>query len=284
MRTRRYAQLAAALGANAYVQGFLAKTLYQGRAKGVCVPVLNCYACPSALFSCPIGAIQHFMVLHRVPYYVLGSLGAVGALVGRMPCGTLCPFGFLQELLYKVPSVKIALPRYVRPFPYLFLISLVFVVPWFSGESWFSKLCPVGTLMGGVPWVVLSPDIRALVRDLFWIKMAILLFFLASSVVARRPFCQTSCPLGALLGLFNRLSFLRLHWDADRCTHCDKCLAVCPMEIRVYEGANTGHCIRCLDCTACEAITVTTVFSPEEGGEEGGRAAAGYPAGHPAPR
>ncbi len=36
------------------------------------------------------------------------------------------------------------------------------------------------------------------------------------------------------------------------------------MEIKVYEGENTGHCIRCLDCTACEAITVTTVLPRTE--------------------
>ncbi len=261
MRTRRYVQLATALGANGYLQGFLAKTVYQGRAKGLCVPVLNCYACPSAFFSCPIGAIQHFMVLHRVPYYVLGFLGLVGAAVGRMPCGMLCPFGFLQDLLYKVSSLKIAIPRYLRAFPYAVLVLLVFAVPWVTGESWFSKLCPAGTLMGGLPWVTMSPDVRSMIRDLFWIKVGILLFFLASSVVAKRPFCQTSCPLGALFGLFNRLSLVRLHWDAATCTHCDKCLEVCPMEIKFYEGANIGHCIRCLDCTACEAITVTTVVS-----------------------
>ena len=63
---------------------------------------------------------------------------------------------------------------------------------------------------------------------------------------------------------FNRFSLVRLHWDAKTCTHCDKCLEVCPMEIKVYEGENTGHCIRCLDCTACEAINVTTAFSQVE--------------------
>ncbi len=34
------------------------------------------------------------------------------------------------------------------------------------------------------------------------------------------------------------------------------------MEIKVYEGENTGHCIRCLDCTACEAINVDHGVQP----------------------
>jgi len=251
------------LGANGYLKGFLAKAVYQGSGKGFCVPVLNCYACPSAFFSCPLGSLQHFMVVHAVPYYAMGYLGLIGAFVGRMPCGTLCPFGYFQELLYKLSSLKIHIPRYLRSFRFVVLVSLVFVVPWLTAENWFSKLCPMGTLIGGLPWVSISSEVRAMIRDLFWIKIALLIFFTASSVVAKRPFCQTTCPLGAIYSLFNRFSVVRLQWDSSTCTHCDKCFEVCPMEIKVYEGENTGHCIRCLDCTACEAIAVTTVLSRE---------------------
>ncbi len=271
MRVRRYFQTAMSLGANGWIKGFWAKAVYQGSAKGFCVPVLNCYACPSAYFSCPIGTLQHFMVVRAIPYYALGYLGLIGGAVGRMACGTLCPFGFFQELLYKLPSIKIPVPRYLRPLRFVVLVMLVFVIPWVTAENWFSKLCPMGTLVGGLPWVTISADVRSMIRELFWIKVAILVFFTASSVVAKRPFCQTTCPLGALYGLFNRISFVRLKWDASTCTHCDKCLEVCPMEIKVYEGANTGHCIRCLDCTACEAITVTTVLPKSAGAPSSGR-------------
>jgi polyferredoxin len=263
MRARRYFQLGMGLGANGYLRGFWARSVYQGNGKGFCIPALNCYACPSAFLSCPIGSIQHFMVVHAVPYYAMGYLGLIGAVVGRMPCGTLCPFGFFQELLYKVRSVKIAVPRYLRPFRFVVLASLVFAIPWVTGQNWFSKLCPMGTLIGALPWVTISGEVRSMVQDLFWIKVAMLIFFVVSSVVAKRPFCQTTCPLGAIYSLFNRVSLVRLHWDAATCTHCDKCFRVCPMEIKVYEGENTGHCIRCLDCTACEAITVTTVLARE---------------------
>ncbi len=253
------------LGANSYVQGFVSNppAIYQGSAKGFCVPILNCYACPSALFSCPIGTIQHFMVVHQIPYYVIGYLSIIGATIGRMPCGTLCPFGLFQDLLYKLPSLKIKLPPFLRPMKYMVLVALVIVIPWITNENWFSKLCPMGTLIGGLPWVTISAEVRSMIRDLFWIKVSMLIFFTASSIVAKRPFCQMVCPLGALYGLFNRFSLVRLKWDAEKCTHCRKCQEVCPMEIAVWEGENIGHCIRCLDCTACEAINVCTVLTSE---------------------
>ena len=43
---------------NANVGGFFTAKLYQGPLKNLCVPGLNCYSCPGALGSCPIGAMQ----------------------------------------------------------------------------------------------------------------------------------------------------------------------------------------------------------------------------------
>ena len=37
---------------------------------------------------------------------VLGFLIAVGALCGRIVCGFLCPFGLVQDLLYRIPLPK----------------------------------------------------------------------------------------------------------------------------------------------------------------------------------
>lgn len=261
MRLRRFFQLGSSVGINSYFKGFTTQSVCQTQSKSICVPVLNCYACPSALFSCPIGTMQHFMVVHAIPYYVIGFLGLIGTAIGRMPCGTLCAFGYFQDLLYRLSSVKVRIPAFMRPFRYWVLVILVIVLPWMTAENWFSKLCPMGTLIGGLPWVTISTDVRSMIKDLFWIKVAMLIFFSVSAVVAKRPFCQIICPLGAFLGLFNRFSLIRLRWDADKCTHCKKCQELCPMDIAVWEGENTGHCIRCLDCTDCEAITACTVFT-----------------------
>ena len=122
------------IGANGWFKGFQIKAVYQGAGKAFCVPILNCYACPSAFFSCPLGSIQHFMVVRAIPYYTLGYLGLIGAFVGRMPCGTLCPFGYFQELLYKLPSFKIRIPPYLRSFRFLTLVFLVFIIPWITAD------------------------------------------------------------------------------------------------------------------------------------------------------
>jgi ferredoxin-type protein NapH len=239
---RRIFQGLGAVLPNAYVQGFLSVSLYQGPLKGVCTPLLNCYACPSALLSCPIGALQRFAVTGKVSYYTVGTLSVIGAGVGRMTCGTLCPFGALQDLLYKFRGWKASLPEWTRYLRYVVLAALVFAIPYATRENWFSKLCPMGTLSAGLPWVT------------------ILLFFVTTSTMVKRPFCRAACPLGAVFSLFNKASFLQLAWDPDTCTRCGKCQKICPVDIRPDRNRTNPDCLRCLDCTRCPSLKLTTVF------------------------
>lgn len=55
---RRIIQAMAAVFLNGYAAGFAQKRIFTGKTKAVCVPVLNCYSCPGAMGSCPIGALQ----------------------------------------------------------------------------------------------------------------------------------------------------------------------------------------------------------------------------------
>jgi len=257
---RRIFQTAGTLLPNAYLQGFWTASLYQGRLKGVCTPLFNCYACPSALFSCPIGTMQHFAATGAIPYYGAGLLATVGASVGRMTCGTLCPFGFLQDLLYKFRSWKVSIPVWTRYFRYAALAVLVFLVPYLTHENWFSKLCPAGTLMGGLTWVTLDLNVRSMIGSLFWVKISILLFFVAASVPVKRIFCRAACPLGAIFSFFNGSSFLQLAWNPDTCTRCGKCRKICPVDIRPDYNPTNPDCVRCLDCTRCPSLKATTVL------------------------
>ena len=93
---------------NGYLIGFVKGKIFTGKTKQLCVPGLNCYSCPGALGSCPIGSLQATLGSrdYKFAFYVVGFLMIVGALVGRFVCGWLCPFGLIQDLLYKIPFVK----------------------------------------------------------------------------------------------------------------------------------------------------------------------------------
>ena len=143
---------------NAYIKGFLPgdPVIYQGKLKQVCVPGMNCYSCPGALGSCPIGSLQAiFDNRHRgIGAYVIGYLAIIGLFIGRFICAWLCLFGLIQELLYKIPTPKLTVPekidRPLRYLKYVMLFVMVFLLPFFYrskygvGEPFFCKyICPV---------------------------------------------------------------------------------------------------------------------------------------------
>lgn len=264
---RKAVQLGWGLLTNAHITGFVKGTIYQGPLKNFCVPGMNCYSCPGALGACPIGAMQSLFDARRrkFAFSVVGYLAALGLLVGRFICGWLCLFGLIQELLYKIPLPKLKVPkkidRVLRYLKYAVLLILVFLLPFFwrselgVGEPFFCKyLCPVGTLEGGVPLVLLQEQLKSAAGFLFRWKFALMALVLLSSVYIHRPFCKYLCPLGAFYALFQKVSVLRLKLDEEKCVSCGKCEKTCPMDVAVTRDPNSAECIRCGACVrACPA-------------------------------
>ncbi len=224
--------------------------IYQGPLKQGCVPILNCWGCPLSLFSCPIGALQHFFNLHLIPSYIAGFFGAIGTVVGRMACGWLCPFGLFQDLIYKLKTFKMRMPKFFSYIKYGVLIVIAGIIAWISGEPWFCKLCPAGYIEAGIPLVLADKtgDIKALVGWLFWIKMAILIIIINFSIFIKRFFCRAFCPIGAIYSIFNKFSMFQMKIDKEKCINCDSCQAVCPMHVPIQNSPHNIDCIRCLDC------------------------------------
>ncbi len=266
-RARTWMQLAGTILSNSYLGTLFTRTVNTGLTKGACVPFLNCYACPTALFSCPVGTLQHFMAIQVVPFYLLSFIALIGLTIGRMGCGWVCPFGFVQDLMYKIKSRKYEIPSRYKYVKYLVLLVLVIVIPYKTGEMWFSKLCPAGTLFAGIPWAIWNPvqsktGLHVLPDGpgvLFYVALFILMMFLIWFVISKRPFCRLFCPMGALLALFSRFSMVRLELG-DGCDGCNKCSDICPMELDVTVEYNSEECIRCLECTKCGYVNLKTMF------------------------
>ena len=272
---RRIVQLASTAFVNGYAAGFFKGKIFTGKTKLFCVPVLNCYSCPGALESCPVGALQAVIGdrKYQFSFYVLGLIMLFGILAGRSVCGFLCPFGLFQELIHKIPIKKHDLPqkadKSLRYLKYVILVLFVFILPMFltnqygMGSPYFCKLiCPAGTLEGGIPLVLLQTGLRDAIGVLFKMKTAILIAVVLSAVFAYRPFCKYFCPLGALYALFNKFSFYQIKLDKDQCIHCKVCEKVCKMNVKITENINSAECIRCGDCIhACPEKALYSSFS-----------------------
>ncbi len=272
---RKAIQIAAFGLNNCHVGNFFQKggaKLYTGKWKQFCAPGLNCYSCPAASLSCPIGALQAVSGSMKLDFsfYVVGFLLAVGVLLGRLVCGFLCPFGLLQELiaLIPLPKKKLRLPRFAKYIKYGVLVVFVLLMPVLvtnvvgMGDPAFCQyICPAGTLEGGVPLLSTHPELRQTAGALFGWKLFVLIATVAGCVVVYRFFCKTLCPLGAIYGILNKVSFYRLSVDEKKCIHCGKCAQVCGMDVDPVRHPQSMECIRCGECAkACPTGAIRLGF------------------------
>jgi len=237
------------------------------RLHNVCGPVFHCYSCPLATFACPIGVLANFGFLHVMPFIAIGTLFAIGALVGSFVCGWACPFGFLQDLIGKIPTPRFRLPAWSGNLRYLVLIVAVVEIPVLYGEGhplFICRFCPAGALEGAAPNLVRSAITGARVVWPSIAKMTVLILVLLAIFFTWRPWCTLLCPLGAIYGIFNRISVFFLRFHPKRCTDCGICLRACRFGIEPDRRANDPHCIRCLECTGCGALTVGSIFGRSE--------------------
>lgn len=264
-KVRLWVQVIYTIITNGYLYGFMHGKIYKGSLKYACVPGLNCYSCPGALASCPMGALQAALNERKVqvPFAVLGFFFVFGSIFGRFICGWLCPFGLLQDLLHKLPLFRKRkqLPGHdiLKYGKYLVLFGLVgigssFVFSGYAKIPAFCKyLCPSGTFMGAIPLLAMNESLRMQAGGLFFWKLGILVFLMILSVKAYRPFCQYLCPLGAIYGWFNRFSLVQVHWQKETCTSCMACKKACPVDLPPEKISVSPECIKCGKCIdACK--------------------------------
>lgn len=264
---RRLIQLYAALLYNAHLKGFIQGDIYTGPLKALCVPGFNCYSCPGAIGACPLGALQNALASsgNRGPWYVLGILMVLGLSLGRVICGWLCPLGLIQEWVHKLPTPKLGKGRFTRALSWLkYVILALFVVALplayalahFPLPAFCKYICPAGTLEGAIGLLSnpVNGDKFSMLGILFTRKFIILVVILLACVFVYRAFCRFLCPLGAIYGLFARISLAGVRVEPSACTHCGRCVSQCKMDVRRVGDHECIHCGECAGCCPTGAI------------------------------
>jgi len=207
---------------------------------------------------------------------------AVTIVFGRVFCGWLCPLGTLldwanplikppKKSAFRIPQIKyvllfvilsaslfdLQLVGYFDPFSILvrgltFSVDpgLNYMVTWFFDSIYFH----------GPAWLsaVSEPVYSWLKTTLLPYKQTFFLLSLLSFVIlvsifileklGRRFWCRNLCPLGALLALFSRWSFLR-KFPVKSCPDCRKCAEDCRMDAFENNGfLMNEECNLCMDC------------------------------------
>ncbi len=264
---RKIMQLYFAVLFNANLKGFVSGNIYQGKSKMVCAPGINCYSCPGAIGACPLGSLQgSFSADHSTIYYVGGILLLYCLMFGRMICGWLCPFGLVQELVYKIKTPKLKkspVTRLLSWFKYVVLAFFVFIIPIMYAfrntplPAFCKYICPAGTLEGGIGLLsnAVNDSYFSMLGPLFTWKFLLMVSIIVGSIFIFRLFCRFICPLGALYGIFNRISLFGIKLNKSKCTDCGLCQAHCKVDIRQVGDQECISCGECIDVCPTKAIS-----------------------------
>ncbi len=265
---RRIIQLYSALLYNAHLKGFAQGRIFTGVSKAVCVPGFNCYSCPGAVGACPLGALQNALgaMDRHIGFYVFGIILLYGMLLGRTICGWLCPVGLIQELLHKIPTPKIQKSRFTRALSYLKYVMLaifVVLIPFYSGvikkvpvPGFCKFICPAGIFEGALGLIPKNPELVSSLGRLFASKFIIMIIIGLACIFCYRSFCRFLCPLGAIYGVFNKLSVIGVKVDMGKCNNCGACVRVCKMDVKQVGDRECIYCGECIGHGSQSAISM----------------------------
>ena len=232
------------------------------------------------------GTLHHYLgwmaKIQFLPAILALNVGVVVALVlltlvfGRIYCSVICPLGIMQDVISWIHGKRkknrftySAEKKWLR-----YPILVVFVIALLAGIGSFVALLAPYSSYGRIVVNLLKPiyeagnNVLASIAEHFnsyafyhvdiWIKsMPTLLIALATFIIiaimawrSGRTYCNTICPVGTILSFFARFSFLKIHFDEEKCKNCSLCSKNCKASCIDYKNHIVDHS-RCVVCGNC---------------------------------
>ena len=256
------------------------------------------FVCANLFF---LGAAEWAAILFKVqlfPALLALNIAAVAAVLvvtlvfGRVYCSVVCPMGVLQDAVIwlsrrvrrAVPPKKRTLPspprflRYVSLGICAALVALGFVSlgALLDGYSLYGRIAaqvfrPVYSALHNLVAAFLSNHGHpVLFREVIFVRGACALAVAVTGLVGvtamawwrGRLFCNSLCPVGAVLSLAAHRPLVRIRIDPSKCVKCGLCAASCKCgaidvtRTRIVDSV----CVRCFDCaTACRKGAISSL-------------------------
>lgn len=225
--------------------------------------------------------------LQLMPALLGGMVGLIvfqfllALVFGRIYCSTICPAGVFQDIINRLFCIGKKKKKGSRRFSYhkplnrlryvLLAITVLTAVFGFSGlcllldpysnfgriaASLFRPVVMWGNnlladlLMKVDNYSLFHVTISTVTISGLIAATVALLVFIIMTVFRGRLFCNTICPVGAMLSIFSRYSFFRISFDKETCTHCGNCEHTCKAEA-IDSKSLTVDTSRCVDCFNC---------------------------------
>jgi polyferredoxin len=214
----------------------------------------------------PLQAIGSSIAARRPIWLFYPALLTIVAtfVFGRVWCGWVCPLGVILDFFGPNGTRKVA--AWWRQIKYVILFVVLMMAAFGSlAFMWFD---PITVLIRGVadPIAVVQSIIAlrptqytTLVQYITLLSVVPLAAILALNLYEKRFWCRYFCPLGAIVALGSKASWIR-RVVGDSCVTCGDCVPSCSMGAinpKTIES-DPAECVMCMDCaTPCPMTAIT---------------------------
>lgn len=202
---------------------------------------------------------------------------------GRVYCSSVCPMGTLQDIISyisrrinKRKKYKFAKPWNKLRYSILIISALLLLFGFIGAVSILDPYSNFGRIIAQFvkPVAVFLNNIAAFVLEklkLYWVYPAELRGFRITSLILPtiflglagwlaytrgRLYCNTVCPVGALLGFLSKYSIFKIEIDLAACENCGSCGTVCKSQCIDVKN-KTVDFTRCVSCFNCFDVCPT---------------------------
>ena len=208
---------------------------------------------------------------------VIAALVVLTLIFGRIYCSVICPLGILQDIFGKL-GMKAKKNRYTysREMRWLrYPVLVLFIIACAAGVGSIVQLLAPYSAFGRIATSLLQPlwkmgnnvlatiaeqsdsyafyHVETGVPNMTIVTAIAVVTLLVLAVLAwrnGRTYCNTICPVGTVLSLLSRFSWLKIHFDTEKCRNCSLCTKNCKAACIDYKTHTVDYsrCVVCGDC------------------------------------
>lgn len=207
---------------------------------------------------------------------VIAFLVVMTLIFGRIYCSVICPLGVMQDIFSwfgkKKRKNRYRYSKSISWLRYTMLTLMIFAI--LLGINAFVAIFAPYSAYGRIAQSMLAPvwawgnNFLATIAERqenysfytveVWLRGGVTLAVAAITLIALailawqngRTYCNTICPIGTVLGVISRISFLRPVIDSSKCVNCRLCAKNCKASCIDIDNHTIDYsrCVACMDC------------------------------------
>ena len=226
-----------------------------------------------------LAKLQFLEAVLALNFIVIAFLLVLTLACGRIYCSIICPLGIMQDIFgWLGKKAKKNRYTYSKAISWLrYGVLVIFIVALVAGAGTIVQLLAPYSAFGRIATNLLQPiyqagnnvlatiaehnDSYAFYQSEIWLRSVVSIIIAGVTLVTLgvlawrngRTYCNTICPVGTVLSFFSRFSFLKIHFDVEKCKNCSLCTKNCKASCIDYK-THTVDATRCVVCGDCMKV------------------------------